>query len=230
MLQKEPAQGAAPAGIDGIRFCDTLQSSSAQCFPETQRHMTEHQPPPSPPPAKPEDHKQIVQQVLIGVFGLVVLFVILRWTTAGLPPEEGFVQGGNVQLNNANSAEPTPPPPPIEEPPTEEESAVASPFETRVSIETLADDQPGWLTIRTQAESAKRSTAVGHYEEQNEFRIETTNVASFRIDLSALPVLKGKKLIMHIDKQHMSVSLKKQRYLTFGVSPAGSWFVDSGKE
>jgi len=186
--------------------------------------MTDN-PPPTPSSLSPDpENKKVVPQLLAGAIVLLILIVALNWTAS--PPEEFLLNQNDLQENknlnqaNANSSvaeEPEPQPP--------NEKPVTTPFETSVTIGTLADEQTGWLIIKVQTKTDLSSSAQGHFAITNEFNIETNNVQSFLLDLSLLPAQKKKKLVMHIDGQNMAVFSKNQSLLTFGRSPAGSWFL-----
>ncbi len=110
--------------------------------------------------------------------------------------------------------------PPLRLPETQYDSADP---QARVAIETLTDEQTGWLTITGQSASGRGSTAVARYGPENEFDIETINVDRFELDLSALPVNRTRRFILHVDGQDMLLFPEAIGIITFARSPEGTW-------
>lgn len=105
---------------------------------------------------------------------------------------------------------------------SETQSDSADP-EARVSIETLADEQTGWLTITGQSASGRGSSAVAHYGRENEFDIETVNVDRFELDLSALPANRTRRFILRVDGQDMLLFPEAIGTIIFARSPEDTW-------
>ncbi|MCH8854464.1 MAG: DUF885 domain-containing protein, partial [Planctomycetes bacterium] len=93
----------------------------------------------------------------------------------------------------------------------------------RVFIETLADEQQGWLTILNQSNSGQASSAEGRYVATNEFQIDTDNVDRFTVNLRELETAPKKRFILHIDGQNMVLFPKNHDAIEFARSPEGTW-------
>lgn len=149
------------------------------------------------------------------------LLVAIIWTSAPPLAGEDLVAQDPSFLQEAPAEDAQPDlDPPLTLPETQSDSADP---QTRVSIETLADEQAGWLTITGQSDSGRGSTAVARYGPENEFDIETVNVDRFTLELSALPVNRTRRFILHIDGQGMLLFPEAIGTITFARSPEGTW-------
>lgn len=150
-----------------------------------------------------------------GIAALVVVVAVCNWTSSDRP----FVEQTQPQYAD-------------DLPPKQERAAESSPprpqpatnvNESSVSIESLADDQQGWIQIVSQAHPGKRSAAEAKYRGRNDFEVTTSNVDSFEIDLAKLSVDRTRRFIMHIDSQDMLLFPEEMGVIRFERSPEGTW-------
>ena len=168
---------------------------------------------------RPSRGENRTQQMLWAVIFFFVLLVAIILTSA--PPLAGEdLEAQEPAVLEATPAQDPEPDPPLTLPETQSDSAAP---QARVSIETLADEQTGWLTITGQSTSSRGSSAVARYGSENEFDIETVNVDRFELDLSALPVNRTRRFILHVDGQDMLLFPEAIGTITFARSPEGTW-------
>ena len=154
------------------------------------------------------------------IFFSVLLVAIILTSAPPLAGEDLEAQVPAV-LEETPAQDPEPDlDPPLTLPETHSDSAAPA---ARVSIETLADEQTGWLTITGQSASSRGSSAAARYGPENEFDIETVNVDRFELDLSALPVNRTRRFILHVDGQDMLLFPEAIGTITFARSPEGTW-------
>ncbi len=184
--------------------------------------MTANDKPGSASAPGPSQGKDVVRQLLWGLIFFAVILAVIIWTSAPpLPHEDLDLQ---QELTTANENPPQPPEaeqPPFKLPP--ETQPVSNTSKARVSIESLGDEQTGWLRITAQSTSGRRSSAVARYRAENEFEVDTVNVDRFELDLSLLPVNRTRRFILHIDGQDMLLFPKTMGTIEFARSPEGTW-------
>lgn len=164
-----------------------------------------------------EDARANLGRWLWALIILVVLVGVLMRTSAPLVDDEPQI-GPVAATQPSNESQPVPQTAPAET------QAGSSPFEEmKVRIDSPTDQQLGWLRIVQQTRAGEPSEATVRYRPENTFDVETRNTDRFEIDLSALPVNRTKRFIMHIDGQDMLLFRKQVGVIRFERSEAGIW-------
>ena len=156
------------------------------------------------------------------------------------PPEPGEARETQQSAPSALTVEPPasrpsePIPPPVATRPAATAPAKPAstyenspPYPVNLSVRSPNDPQPGWLKILSLNNEQAAATANGVFPEKNEFTVATDNVRELRIHVGHLPLAANKRVILHIDGQHMVISRQRQ-YTTLVRQNTGEWTIKPG--
>ncbi|MHC4093175.1 MAG: hypothetical protein ACYSVY_23390 [Planctomycetota bacterium] len=99
------------------------------------------------------------------------------------------------------------------------------PDSVEIRIQTLADNQDGWLRIEAIRSGAHGAWATGSFVPRNKIIIETEDVEQFSIDLSQLRINWNRRVVLRIDGHASELTKKRRPVVHLRRSPAGSWDV-----